>query len=177
MATATIENLGSKEHVEVFKNSTIKIPGKGSIEMELYEASEFLGTHNPNGKPLRMTNRILDNDVKNVCQKCEKVFNTKDELLSHLQSHSDDVMKGQKEEQTTVDKFIFCCHICGDEFNNKSNLLKHMKTHKEDKDKQSQTPLTPQILEFEEVLVFSQMFDQEKRNGSIKLIRNNKSRI
>lgn len=104
---------------QFFKGNKVLIPAKSFIEMEFYEAHEFLGTYHPidydaDGKQDPKTYKMLRVDrqdavrgiqakIKNLCSVCKHESPSKEELEAHVKArHSDHV----KLELPEVDESI-----------------------------------------------------------------------
>ena len=96
---------------EKFKGEDVKIPAKGYIEMEFYEAHEFKGQFSPikvkgdgtqdtaSFKMIRVEKMDQDASVEDEgeeifpCNSCKKVFTTEAALVKHSDAqHSDQVV-------------------------------------------------------------------------------------
>jgi hypothetical protein len=107
-------NRGPNEYREEFKGVKIKIKPGGYVEMDYYEAEQFLGTFRPifKDKSERQDKRSY---------KCLEI--DPDDKKKYLDQ------AGQQPESEKA----FVCHVCSKEFLTKKGLLRHIKTkHLED---------------------------------------------
>lgn len=102
-------NRNSFDHKELFKDDAVFIPAGKYIEMDYYDAVQFLGQFYPmkfgkDGIQDPKSYKWLEIDPEDK----KKVFQS----------------KGDKDEKDQV----FVCHRCNKEFLTKNGLLKHIKT-------------------------------------------------
>ena len=108
MPQVRVYNDNVHPYQEEFKGETVKIPSKGSIEMEFYDAHEFLGSFNApkldyDGNPTAASYKMLRIEtggalpeievVKNVCVACAYKASSEKDLEEHAKaSHAHQVL-------------------------------------------------------------------------------------
>jgi len=102
-------NRGPHEYREEFKGEKIKIKPGGYVEMDYYEAEQFLGTFRPIFKDKS------DRQDKRSYKCLEIDPDDKKRYLDHANNN------------TGVEK-AFVCHMCSKEFLTKKGLLRHIKS-------------------------------------------------
>ena len=111
MPNVIIRNLNKYDYSELFKGQMIQIPAGGFIEMEYFEAHQFLG---------KMNNIVKDKDG-NIDPRSYKYLAVDEE--SKKQALDELNNAGSSEER----KEVYICHACAKDFRTKNGLLKHIK--------------------------------------------------
>jgi len=108
MALARVWNDHPSDYKEMFKGEMIEIPGKKYVEMDKYDAIQFVGQYIPvrkndlgdyiNHKMLRV--EVLPDPTPKVteikCQMCLGKFDTEKELALHSEAHHKDAIVEKK---------------------------------------------------------------------------------
>jgi len=111
MPNVKIINQNSFDYVEMFNGVMIKIPAGQSIDMEYFEANQFLA---------KMNSLSFDKEGR-IDPRSYKMLKIEpdDEKLA--------LEEINRSNSTDEKSSVFVCHACGKEFRTKNGLLKHIK--------------------------------------------------
>ena len=109
IAMAKVWNDGDKDWIEEFRGEQVKIPAKGHVMMNLFDATQFKGQYSPiirdglgnDLRPKRIrVERIADGGEvikvpEHVCMSCGKDFENSEILQAHIYSSHKEQMVDQ----------------------------------------------------------------------------------
>lgn len=112
MANVKVLNLNDYDYEEMYNGTLIRIPAKGHVTMEYFEANQFLGKMNP---------LILDKEGR-IDKKSYKMLRIDS---GDLKDALDELNAPKTDEKDAV----YVCHSCGKDFRTKKGLLTHIKRY------------------------------------------------